>query len=125
MAMQRNPELIRLYPEFESPEEWPLQYSRNQIVEWTQEVAQKCKVSVRTIYLMKSPIPNAFTFSLPGIGSTVAVHSNLLDILQPDEVKAILAHEVGHISNRDSIVCPGERSNHRRETDFALPVSIP
>ncbi|MFX1603139.1 MAG: M48 family metalloprotease [Promethearchaeota archaeon] len=104
IAMQRNPELIRLYPDFESPEEWPLQYSRNQIVEWTQEVAEKCNVSVATIYLMKSPLPNAFTFSLPGLGSTVAVHSNILDILQPDEVKAILAHEVGHISNRDSVV---------------------
>ncbi len=104
IAMQRNPELIRLYPEFKSPEEWPLQYSRNEIVQWTQEVAEKCRVSVRTIYLMKSPIPNAFTFSLPGLGSTVAVHSNILDILQPEEVKAILAHEVGHISNHDSVV---------------------
>ncbi|UCH05603.1 MAG: M48 family metalloprotease [Candidatus Thorarchaeota archaeon] len=104
IAMQRSPDLIRLYPKFEKPEEWPLQYSRDEIVEWTQEVAKKCEVSVRTIYLMKSPLPNAFTFSLPGLGSTVAVHSNILDILQPDEVKAILAHEVGHISNRDSVI---------------------
>jgi len=104
MSMQRSPDLIRLYPKFESTEEWPLRYSRNEIVEWTQEVAKKCKVSVRTIYLMKSPLPNAFTFSLPGLGSTVAVHSNILDVLQPDEVTAILAHEVGHISNRDSMV---------------------
>ncbi|MFW9945183.1 MAG: M48 family metalloprotease, partial [Candidatus Sifarchaeia archaeon] len=104
IAMQRSPDLIRLYPKFEKPKEWTIQYSRDEIVEWTQEVAKKCEVSVRTIYLMKSPLPNAFTFSLPGLGSTVAVHSNILDILQPDEVKAILAHEVGHISNRDSVI---------------------
>ncbi len=104
LAMQRSPDLIRLYPKFQSTEKWTLRYSRDEIVEWTREVAEKCNVSVRTIYLMKSPIPNAFTFSLPGLGSTVAVHSNILDILQPDEVKAILAHEIGHISNRDSVV---------------------
>jgi Zn-dependent protease with chaperone function len=104
MAMQRNPDLIRLYPKLESPPEWPCRYSRDEIVEWTHEVARKSSVSVSRIYLVRSPLPNAFTFSLPGLGSTVAVHSNILDVLQPDEVKAILAHEVGHIANRDSMI---------------------
>ena len=53
---------------------------------------------------MDSPLPNAFTFSLPFLGSTVVVHSNTLDVLNEAEMQAIIAHEIGHIKNRDSIV---------------------
>ena len=53
---------------------------------------------------MDSPLPNAFTFSLPFLGSTVVVHSNTLDVLNELEMQAIIAHEIGHIKNRDSIV---------------------
>ena len=53
---------------------------------------------------MASPLPNAFTFSLPLIGSIVVVHSNTLDVLNEEEMQAIIAHELGHIKNRDSIV---------------------
>ncbi|MHA2140372.1 MAG: M48 family metallopeptidase [Candidatus Thorarchaeota archaeon] len=104
IAMQRSPDLLRLYPDYESPDEWVCQYSRNEIVEWTHETAKMSGVTVNRIYLMKSPLPNAFTFSLPFMGSIIAVHSNILDVLQPEEVKAIVAHEVGHIKNRDSII---------------------
>jgi Zn-dependent protease with chaperone function len=104
VAMQRSPDLLRLYPEFNEQEEWICQYSRDEIVDWTLDAAKRSGVSVSRIYLMKSPLPNAFTFSLPLMGSIIAVHSNILDVLQPDEVKAIIAHEVGHIKNRDSII---------------------
>jgi Zn-dependent protease with chaperone function len=104
IAMQRSPDLLRLYPEYKKPEEWVCQFSRDEIVNWTLETAKLSGVSVSRIYLMKSPLPNAFTFSLPLMGSIIAVHSNILDVLQPDEVKAIIAHEVGHIKNRDSII---------------------
>ena len=103
-AMQRSPDLIRLYPDYKPPAEWRCQYTRSQIVEWTLEIAKASGVTVNKIYLMKSPLPNAFTFGLPLMGSIIAVHSNILEILDPEEVKAIIAHEVGHIKNRDSII---------------------
>jgi len=59
---------------------------------------------VKKIFLMASPLPNAFTFSLPFIGSFVVIHSNTLDVLNEEEMQAIIAHELGHIKNRDSIV---------------------
>lgn len=104
IAMQRSPDLLRLYPDYKAPEVWMCQYSRDEIVDWTVEIANKSGVSVSRVFLMKSPVPNAFTFSLPLMGSIIAVHSNILDLLQPEEVKAIIAHEVGHIKNRDSII---------------------
>jgi Zn-dependent protease with chaperone function len=104
ISMQRSPDLLRLFPEYKAPDVWLCQYSRDQIVDWTLETAKLSGVSVGRIYLMKSPVPNAFTFSLPLMGSIIAVHSNILEVLHPEEVKAIIAHELGHIKNRDSII---------------------
>jgi heat shock protein HtpX len=102
--MLRSDSIISLYPKFDVSSEWSCRYSRDEIVNWTLEISRDSDVKVSRIYLMRSPLPNAFTFSLPFIGSTVVVHSNILDFMGPNEVKAIIAHEVGHIKNHDSIV---------------------
>jgi Zn-dependent protease with chaperone function len=101
--MQKT-DLVELLPEYDERAEWKCRYSRNRIVEWTRSLAEKSRVNVEKIYLMESPLPNAFTFSLPFIGSVVVVHSNTLEVLNAEEVQAIIAHELGHIKNRDSIV---------------------
>lgn len=100
----RQEDLTELYPRYDESMEWHSRYSRKEIVDWTMELAKASKVSISRIYLMKSPLPNAFTFSLPLIGSVVVVHSNTLDVLNKQEVKAIITHEIGHIRNKDSIV---------------------
>jgi Zn-dependent protease with chaperone function len=100
----RQPGLVELYPRYDEDEEWHGRYTRKEIVDWILELAKKSDVTVKRIYLMNSPLPNAFTFSLPLFGSVVVVHSNTLDVLNRPEVKAIITHELGHIKNRDSVV---------------------
>jgi len=102
--MLRQRDLIKLYPDYNQETEWKCRYSRDEIVGWTQELAKQSNVNVGKIYLMSSPLPNAFTFSLPLLGSIVVVHTNTLEVLNKDEVKAIITHELGHIANRDSLV---------------------
>ncbi|RDE13169.1 MAG: hypothetical protein C4K48_08825 [Candidatus Thorarchaeota archaeon] len=102
--MMRSSNLIELYPRFNKEVPWRRKYSRDSIVKWTLDLAKKSEVSVDKVYLMASPIPNAYTFSLPLLGSTVVVHSNTLEILNEEEMQAVIAHELGHIKNRDSIV---------------------
>ncbi|MGY5879285.1 MAG: M48 family metalloprotease [Candidatus Thorarchaeota archaeon] len=102
--MLRSPDLIELHPKFNTEAPWQRRYSRDDIVKWTLDLAKKSEVSVKKIFLMASPLPNAYTFSLPFIGSVVVVHSNTLDVLNEEEMQAIIAHELGHIKNRDSIV---------------------
>ncbi len=104
MQMLRQKDLVKLHPDYDEETEWESRYSRDDIVKWTQDLAKQSEVEVSKIFLMKSPLPNAFTFSLPLLGSIVVVHSNTLDVLNEDEVKAIIAHELGHIANRDSLV---------------------
>jgi heat shock protein HtpX len=102
--MLRSPELIQLYPVFDESVPWKRRFSRDTIVKWTLDLAKKSEVSVKRIFLMASPLPNAFTLSLPLIGTIVVVHSNTLDVLNEEEMQAIIAHELGHIKNKDSIV---------------------
>jgi hypothetical protein len=77
---------------------------RDDIVGWIRALAKRSEVNVNRIYLMNSPLPNAFTFSLPFIGSVVVVHSNTLEVLNEEEVQAIITHELGHIKNNDSLI---------------------
>jgi Zn-dependent protease with chaperone function len=102
--MLRSPELIQLFPTFDKSSPWKRRYSPETIVKWTLDLAKKSGVSVKKILLMASPIPNAFTLSLPLIGTIVVVHSNTLDVLNEEEMQAVIAHELGHIRNKDSIV---------------------
>jgi heat shock protein HtpX len=102
--MMQRQGMIKIYPELDEVKNWPSKYTADEIISWTLEAAESCATKVNKIFVLSSPLPNAFTFSLPLVGSVVVLHTNLLDVLSQDEVKAIIAHEVGHISNNDSIV---------------------
>ena len=86
-SMLRQDDLTRLYPEYDEATDWRSRYSRDDLVKWTQELAKQSKVEVNKIFIMNSPLPNAFTFSLPFMGSVVVVHTNTLEVLNEDEVK--------------------------------------
>jgi Zn-dependent protease with chaperone function len=103
MRMLRTPEMVEIHPSFKD-ETWECKYTPQEITQWTLEIVKKSGVSIKKIYVVRSPLPNAFTFSLPLIGAIVALHTNLLDLLKPEEVQAIIAHEVGHIKNHDSLI---------------------
>jgi len=48
-------------------------------------------------------VPNAFAVGRKGAG-TVVVSEELLQLLDPDELEGVLAHELAHISNRDVVM---------------------
>ncbi|MEM4035439.1 MAG: zinc metalloprotease HtpX [Fervidicoccaceae archaeon] len=45
--------------------------------------------------------PNAFAYGSPLFGNYVAVTRGLLELLPPEEVEAVLGHELGHLKHRD------------------------
>merc|ERR1712025_955632 len=51
------------------------------------------------VYIIPSEGPNAFAAGTKA--SVVAVTTGLLDLLTPRELRAVLAHEIGHVRNRD------------------------
>jgi len=61
------------------------------------------KSGIKTPRVMKAniPIPNAFAYGSPIAGSRVAVTNGLLETLEPEEVEAVIGHELGHLKHRD------------------------
>lgn len=74
------------------------------IVAMVHSMADKAKVPRPKVYLVNNPIPNAFAFGRTKSSSNVALHTGLIEKLTEDEVKAVIAHELGHIAHRDMIV---------------------
>ena len=55
------------------------------------------------VYLIDSNVPNAFAVGLHPKRASVAVTTGLLARLNRDELQGVIAHEIGHISNRDTL----------------------
>lgn len=66
-----------------------------------QEIAQRLSIAMPEVWVYESPDPNAFATGPSKNNSMVAVSTGLLQNLKEDEVKAVLAHEMGHVYNGD------------------------
>lgn len=56
------------------------------------------------IAIINTRMPNAFATGRSPKSSVVAVTTGLIDILHPEELEGVLAHELTHIRNRDVLV---------------------
>ncbi len=66
-----------------------------------QEIAQRLGITMPEVWIYDSPDPNAFATGPSKNNSMVAISTGLLQNLKEDEVKAVLAHEMGHVYNGD------------------------
>lgn len=49
------------------------------------------------LYVQQHPVPNAYTFAMRGKQPFIVLHTSLIDMLTPEEVQAVIAHELGHL----------------------------
>ncbi|MGI9408303.1 MAG: zinc metalloprotease HtpX [Hyphomicrobiaceae bacterium] len=56
------------------------------------------------VYVMQNPQPNAFATGRNPENAAVAATTGLLDILSKEEVAAVMAHELAHVKNRDTLI---------------------
>ena len=78
-----------------NPSEDPVLYNM------VENLSQKSKIKTPKLMKAKMAIPNAFAYGSPLTGSKVAVTTGLLETLDPDEVEAVIGHELGHLKHRD------------------------
>ena len=49
------------------------------------------------LYIRQHPAPNAYTLAMRGKKPFMVVHTSLLELLTPEEIQAVIAHELGHL----------------------------
>lgn len=68
------------------------------------ELASKDNLPMPKLAIVPNNTPNAFTFGRTQKNAVLAVHEGLLRQLNQDEIRGVLAHELGHIKHKDYIV---------------------
>lgn len=68
------------------------------------ELCDKSGLPMPKLAIVPNNTPNAFTFGRTSSSATLALHEGLLTNLNKDEVKGVIAHELGHIKHKDFIV---------------------
>ncbi len=67
------------------------------------ELAQRAELPMPRVFVIDNPQPNAFATGRSPSRSAVAASTGLLDMLSPEEVAGVMAHELAHIKNRDTL----------------------
>jgi heat shock protein HtpX len=68
------------------------------------ELSKKAGIPKPTIYVIPSQTPNAFATGRNPNHAAVAVTEGIMSILSEDELKGVMAHELTHIKNRDTLI---------------------
>ncbi len=69
-----------------------------------QNLAQNAQLPMPKVYIVEQAQPNAFATGRNPENSAVAATTGLLNMLSHEEVEAVMAHELGHVINRDTLI---------------------
>ena len=75
-----------------------------QVHEIVEKLAQRSNLPKPKVAVVNTNMPNAFATGKSHKSSVVAVTTGLLDILDYDELEAVIGHELSHVKNRDVLV---------------------
>jgi heat shock protein HtpX len=69
-----------------------------------ERLAQKVGLPTPKVYLIPTDSPNAFATGRNPNHASVAVTQGILGLLTDDELEGVIAHELGHVRNRDILI---------------------
>jgi heat shock protein HtpX len=70
----------------------------------TQRLAQKAGLPMPRVYIIPSASPNAFATGRDPNHAAVAATQGILDVLSESELEGVIAHELTHVKNRDTLI---------------------
>lgn len=68
------------------------------------DLSHNANLPMPKVYVYDSPQPNAFATGRNPENAAVAASTGLMEQLTPNEVAAVMAHELAHIQNRDTLI---------------------
>src|SRR6516225_1325248 len=71
------------------------------VYEVVERLAQKMRIPMPRIFVIPTESPNAFATGRNPSHASVAVTQGILNLLDNEELEGVLAHELGHVRNRD------------------------
>lgn len=75
-----------------------------QVYRVIREIAARTHMPLPKLYWIPTRTPNAFATGRSPRHAAVAVTSGLLELMSEEELKGVLAHELSHVKNRDTLV---------------------
>jgi heat shock protein HtpX len=69
-----------------------------------EQLARQAGLPMPKVFIMDNPQPNAFATGRNPDNAAVAVTTGLLQSLNKDEIAGVVAHELGHIKHRDTLL---------------------
>ncbi len=74
--------------------------SQQQLPDLHNLLIEACKIldlEPPQLYVRQNPVPNAYTFAMRGKQPFIVMHTSLIELLNPEEIQAVIAHELGHL----------------------------
>jgi heat shock protein HtpX len=68
------------------------------------ELARRAELPMPRVYLIENRQPNAFATGRNPANAAVAVTTGLMALLDENEIAGVVAHELAHVKNRDTLV---------------------
>ncbi|MEM7056633.1 MAG: zinc metalloprotease HtpX [Pseudomonadota bacterium] len=80
------------------------QASAPELVNMVQDLAREADLPMPAVYVIDNPQPNAFATGRSPDKAAVAATTGLMQMLTREELAGVMAHELAHIKNRDTLI---------------------